>query len=161
MERLSMLERHMRRVKVLADAYENEAIIMSTGELEAIYDDDVFEAMELQNREVEMLGIVAGNITASSSSFSIHYVPAKLKHECTHCGFDADLYESSGEYECPICRRGTMCRPTQDLIWYQDCNSSWAALQQGFYGPAEVPHRFLDTGAPSAPIYDGYLFEEV
>ena len=107
-----------------------------------------------------MPGTMAGNSTASSSSFSIHYVPAKLKHECTHCGFDADLYESSTEYECPICRRGTMCSPAQDLTWYQDSNSSWGALQKGFYGPpADYPA--LDTGAPSAPIYDGYLFEEV
>lgn len=108
-----------------------------------------------------MSGIVAGNITASSSSFSIHHVPAKLKHECTHCGFDADLYESSAEYECPICHRGTMHSPAQDLTWYQDCNSSCARLQKGFYGPGEVHHRALDTDAPSAPIYDGYLFEEV
>lgn len=33
-----------------SDAYENEAIIMSTEEFEAIYNDDVFEAMELQEK---------------------------------------------------------------------------------------------------------------
>lgn len=96
-----------------------------------------------------------------SGNFTLNYAKPKFKHECTHCGFGADLYESSVEYECPTCHRGTMCSPTQDLTWYQDCNSSCAGLQRGFYGPAEVPHRFLDTGAPSAPIYDGYLFEEV
>ena len=103
-------------------------------------------------------------MTASSSTisgpFSIHYAEPKFTHECTHCGFKIDLYESSVKYECPICRKGMVCRPTQDLRWYQDCNSSWAALQKGFYGPpADYPA--LDTGAPSAPIYDGYLFEEV
>ena len=45
-----LLERHARRAETLADAYENEAIIMSTEELKAIYDDDVFEAMELQEK---------------------------------------------------------------------------------------------------------------
>lgn len=39
------LERHMSLVETLADAYENEAIIVSMEELEAVYGDDVFEAM--------------------------------------------------------------------------------------------------------------------
>ena len=109
---------------------------------------------------------MSNEMTTSSSTisgaFSIHYVPIRLEHECTHCGWETDLYESSTKYECPICRRGTMCRPAQDLTWYQDCNSSWTTLQKGFYGPAEVCHHVLGAAdAPSAPIYDGYLFEEV
>ena len=103
---------------------------------------------------------VTRSTSTISSSFSIHHVPPKFKHECTHCGFDADLYESGTEYECPICRRGTMCSPAQDLAWYQDCNSSCAGLQKEFYGPAEVHPYTLSVDAPTAPIYDGYLFEE-
>lgn len=97
---------------------------------------------------------IPGNFT-----FNFNYAGLKVIRECTHCGFETDLYDSSAEYKCPICRQGTMCHPTQDLTWYQDSNSSWAALQQGFYGPGKIRHA-LD-GAPSAPIYDGYLFEEV
>ena len=113
---------------------------------------------------------MSNKATASSSTisgaFSIHHVPAKLKHECTHCGFETGLYESGTRYKCPVCVIGILCRPAQSvdvelLTWYQDCNSSCAGLQKGFYGPGRLHHVLGIDGAPSAPIYDGYLFEEV
>ena len=98
-------------------------------------------------------------VTTSSSTipgnFTFNYAEIKFKHECTHCGFEADLYESSAEYECPICRRGTMCRPAQDLMWYQDRDSNWAALQEGFY--ADGNSSLVTGGAASPPMIDGYL----
>lgn len=98
-------------------------------------------------------------VTTSSSTISgdliFNYaVVVRLKHECTHCGFKTDLYDSGAEYECPICRRGTLCRATQDLTWCQDRDSSWAALQEGFYAGGKVSL----TGANSPPMVDGYLF---
>ena len=62
-----------------------------------------------------MSGIVAGNSTASSSSFTVSYAEPKFTHECMQCGFKVDLYYDPGmEYECPFCKI-EMCRPTQDL----------------------------------------------
>jgi len=97
-------------------------------------------------------------VTTSSSTipgnFALNYAEIKFKHTCAHCGFEADLYDSGTEYECPICRRGTMCRPAQALTWCQDRGSSWAALQEGFYAGGKASL----TGADSVPMEDGYLF---
>ncbi len=100
---------------------------------------------------------VAASGSTISGDFSFNYAGPKFTHECMQCGFKVDLYYGPGtEYECPFCKI-EMCRSAQDLIWYQDCNSSWAALQQGFYG-SEGAYHILDSGAPSPPMVDGYLF---
>lgn len=67
-----------------------------------------------------------------SDTFTLKYVEAKVAHECSLCGFEANLYESSAEYECPFCK-GIMCRTAQNVTWYRDSSSSDAKLQEGYY----------------------------
>lgn len=82
-------------------------------------------------------------VTTSSSTTSRNYtLNYAAKYRCTHCGFEDDLCAG---YECPICRKGTMCRVTRNT-------TTWTALGLwGFYGPA------IDS-ASSPPMEDGYLF---
>lgn len=49
MEKVAFLE-YVRQIEVWADAYDQERIVMSPEELEAIYDDAFFEAMELKKK---------------------------------------------------------------------------------------------------------------
>ncbi len=54
-------------------------------------------------------------MTTPNCTYSLVYERTKYLHECSHCGFEANLYES--EYECPICKTGTMCRTAQNTLW--------------------------------------------
>ena len=87
-----------------------------------------------------------------SGDFSFNYAEIKWLNECTHCGFEALLYESSAEYECPICRQGTMNRKEQSTEWpittniFHPSPTGWTGqeLTEGIQ-IAEVDHA-LDDG---------------
>jgi len=94
-----------------------------------------------------------GGSLASNLDYTLRYEESKYLHECTHCGFEADLYES--EYECPICKKGTLCRTAQNITF----EGPWRFVLEGsLWSPRWTGYEPTTASGPSQPMEDGFWF---